>query len=255
MKTRLFAIVAASLLACDVNAAAAQPSYAVISLVGDKLDVVTFQPKIGSQLDSNTHQTLTLPQDELDIAALRAINRVLRATAPGAPVALLAASTPDSFADQDRIFSGSHVTLPAEVDAAVRREGATQLVLVTRHRGDARLRMADGYVGSGKIDGLGFYLDTEMQTEQRQTQVRSVGYIAPFVYVDVSLVDLASSTLLRQDTVMASRAIGASNKESSVHPWDALSSAEKLAMLNKLLSDELQRVVPSLITGTPVKAQ
>jgi hypothetical protein len=255
MKIRLLSLAAAALLACGVQAATAQPSYAVISLVGDKLDIVTFQPQIGSQLDNNTHKVLSMPQDELDIAALRAVNHALRATTPDAPVALLAASTPDSFADQDRIFSGSHVNLPAEVDAAVRREGATQLVLVTKHRGDARLRMADGYVGSGKIDGLGFYLDTELKTEQRQTEVRSVGYIAPFVYVDVSLVDLATSTLVRQDTVMASRAIGASNKESSVHPWDALTSAEKLAMLNTLLSEELQRIVPSLITGTPVKAQ
>ena len=251
MKRLLMSSLAALLLASGAHAATTAPSYAVISLVGDQLDVVTYQPRVGSQLDSNTHMRLTLSQDELDTAALRAINRALRASQPSAQIALLAASTPDSFANQDRLFSGSHVTLPAEIDAAVHREGAAMLVLVTKHHGDARLKVADGFIGSGKLDGLGFYLDTNQDLRTVETNVSSIGYLAPFVYVDVNLVDVATGTLLKRATIATGYVIGASNKADAVHPWDALSSQEKVATLKDLLTSELKAAMPALL-GEPV---
>lgn len=247
MKHHLLASLAALLLASGAQAAAPAPSYAVISLVGDQLDIVTYQPQVGSQLDSNSHLRLTLSEDALDTAALRVINRSLRASQPGAQVALLAASTADSFANQDRLFSGSHVTLPAEIDAAVHREGASTPVLVTKHRGEARLHVADGFVGSGKLSGLGYYLDTNQELETRDTQVHSLGYLAPFVYVDVNLIDVATNTLLKRATIATGYVIGSSNRAEAVHPWDALTSQEKVDTLKRLLTQELQTALPTLL--------
>ena len=254
MKRHLLAWGAASALACGAHAAPATPSYAAISLVGDKLDIVTYQPQIGSRLDNNSHTPLTLTEDELDTAALRAIGHSLHTVAPGAPVALLAASTPDSFADQDRIFNGDHVTLPAEIDAAVHREGATMLVLVTKHHGEAKLKMRNAFVGSGMLDGLGYYIDTNKHNRVRETAVRSIGYLAPYVYADVSLIDVGTSTVVRHATIMSGYTIGTSNNAEAVHPWDALSNAEKVERLKSLLTRELQDTVPTLISGEPAKA-
>ena len=251
---RLLSISLAALLLAT-GARAAPPSYAAISLVGDKLDIVTYQPQVGSQLDRNTHMALTMSQDELDTAALRAINRSLRAAAPGAQIALLAASTPESFANQSEIFSGSHVRLPAEIDAAVRREGATMLVLVTKHHGDARFKVADGYIGTGKLDGLGFYVDTVLESHDVDTGANSTGYLAPFVYIDVTLIDLATLTVVRRDTIMDAQLIGAAGNAKGVHPWDTLTSAEKVETLKSRLTATLQRVVPSLVTGAALKAE
>jgi hypothetical protein len=242
------------LLACTAQAAPSGASYAVLSLVGDKLDIVTYQPQVGSQLDSNSHLSLAMSEDELDTAALRAVNRSLRASLPGTPVALLAASTPDSFADQARIFSGGHVTLPAEIDAAVRREGATTLVLITKHHGEARLQLADGYLGSGKIEGLGFYMNTIQRLKTRETGAHSIGYLAPFVYVDVALVDVATATVIRRATIASGHVIGMANNPASVSPWDALSPAEKVSTLKQMLAQELEAVVPALVAGSPVQA-
>lgn len=253
MHRHLFATAAACLLASVAHAAPATPSYAAISLVGDKLDVVTYQPRVGSQLDSNSHMPLRLTEDALDTTALRTIGQSLRELAPGVPVALLAASTPDSFADQDRIFSGSHVTLPAEIDAAVHREGATMLVLVTKRHAEARLRSLNGDLGSGTLDGLGYYLDSNKRLKNRDTGVRSIGFLAPFAYVEVSLVDLATSTVVRQAAITSGYVIGASDNGGAVNPWDALNGEQKVARLESLLSGELQRVLPALIKGEPSK--
>ena len=253
MKRLLMSSMVALLLSSGAQAASSAPTYAVISLVGDQLDVVTYQPQVGTQLDSNTHMRLALSEDELDTAALRAINRSLKASHPGAQIALLAASTPESFANQDRLFSGDHVTLPAEIDAAVHREGATTLVLVTKHHGQARLQVADGFIGSGKLSGLGYYLDTNQQLETRDTQMHSVGYLAPFVYVDVNLVDVATGTLLKRATIATGYVIGSSNRAEAVHPWDALSSQEKVATLKSLLTQELQAAMPTLLGENAAK--
>lgn len=253
MKRLLWSSTAALLLSCGAQAATSAPSYAVIALVGDQLDIVTYQPQVGSELDSNTHMRLPLSEDELDTAALRAINRSLRASRPGAQIALLAASTPDSFADQDRLFNGDHVTLPAEIDAAVHREGASTLVLVTKHRGDARLQVADGVIGSGKLDGLGYYLDTNKHLRNREKGVRSIGYIAPYVYVDVNLIDVATNTLLKRSTIATGYVIGTSRRAEAVNPWDALTSQEKVATLKSLLTRELQSTMPTLLGDAAAK--
>jgi hypothetical protein len=254
MNHRILASLASLLLVGSAYANPPTPSYAVISLVGDKLDIVTYQPQVGNQLDNNSHMPLTLSQDDLDATALRAINRSLRASAPGAPVALLAASTADSFAEQSHMFNGDHVVLPAEIDAAVHREGVTMLVLVTKHRGEARLRLQDGYIGSGKIEGLGFYMNSIQRMKTYETGVRSLGYLAPFVYVDVALVDVASATVIRRTAIATGQVIGASNSAEGVNPWDALSAAEKVSMLERMLSKELEAVVPALLNGSTMQS-
>src|ERR1041385_2289274 len=55
MKPYLLASIAGLLLGASAHAA---PSYAVLSLVGDKLDVVTYQMATGSKLDANSHNAL-----------------------------------------------------------------------------------------------------------------------------------------------------------------------------------------------------
>lgn len=244
MNRRLSVAFGALVLAVGAHAA---PSYAVLSLVGDKLDVVTYQLATGSKLDANSHSQLAMPQDEFDMAALRAINRTLKASVPGVQVALLAASRPEDFVDEEHAFSANRVTLPAEIDAAVHREGAAALLLVTKHRGDARMQVMEGKIGSGRVEGLGFYLDGTTELENRETKKRALGFIAPFVYVDVALIDVATGTVTRRKTIMAGRAVGAYNNAAGVNAWDALSAAEKVSLLTGMLTKELEAAVPELL--------
>lgn len=250
MIRHIFAAATTCLLA-GVASAAAPTSYAVLSLVGDKIDIVTYQPQIGSQLDSNTHMPLAFPSDEFDTVALRTVNRAIKASAPGLPVALLAASTAETFTGQAAMFSGDHVTLPAEMDAAVRREGATTLVLITKHHGEARMLVQQGYIGSGKIEGLGFYVDTNTHMQAQETGERSVGFLAPFVYIDVWLIDVATGTVTRRASVASGQAISTAHNPESVHPWDVISTEAKVATLKTMLADDLAAIVPGLITGKP----
>ncbi len=240
-------LMTAVLAVAAASASAANPSYAAISLIGDKLDIVTYQPAIGSELDADSHSPLALQQDELDTAALRAIKRALHEALPDASVTLLAASTPDSFANQDRIFSGDHATLPPEIDAALRREGASMVLLVSKHRGKARLQALDEKLGSGQIEGLGFYLDGNKRLRNQDTGEHSIGYIAPFVYVDISLIDVATGAVIGRKTIEAGRVIGTARNPDATTAWEALTSAQKLAMLTRMLTEQLHSAVPALL--------
>ena len=237
---------ALALPACAQSQQAA-PKYAVISLVGDQLDVITYQPKTGSLMDANSHSPLRLNEDLMDTVALRAVNRALKATVPGADIALLAATQPATFVDQSRFFQGDHVKLPPEIDEAVHGEKAACLVLLTKHRAEARLTVRDGYLGGGKLEGLGFYIDSNMLMETADKQHHSYGFIAPFVYIDVSLVDVDSGKLLRQTTIKATQTITSSSNAEGADPWGAMTAKEKVSALSGLLSETLAGAIPHLV--------
>ena len=251
MNTRFLLALAAALPTLALQAHAQAPkaptNYAVISLVGDQLDVVTYQPKVGSLMDANSHSPVHFSEDLLDTVALRAVNRAVKATLPGADVALLAATEPGTFAGQAGFFEGDHVKLPHEIDEAVHRENFSTLVLLTKHRGEAKLAVQDGYLGGGKLEGLGFYIDSNMPMESADKQHRSYGFIAPFVYVDVSLVDVASGRLLRQTTITATETIMSADNAQGADSWGAMTVKEKVSALSGMLSKNLSAAIPHLV--------
>ena len=90
--------------------------------------------------------------------------------------------------------SGGHVTLPADVDDAVRQAGASCLVLITKHRGrcsPSRSTTGSSAAASSKGSASTSTLSIGC-SDERDRPSAPLGFLAPFVYVDVTLVDVAS---------------------------------------------------------------
>jgi hypothetical protein len=246
-------VVAAAWLALSLsaagNACADNESrvYAVVSLVGDQISVVTHQEATGSSLDKNVHVSIPVTGGVFDKTALLAADEALKRHDPSARVTLLAASTADLFEHQDRFFEGNRVALPKEIDAAAKTAGATLLVLVTKHRAEASLQAQSEKLGSGKLEGLGFYVDREKVLRRSDSGERGKGFLAPFVYIKVSLVDLATSTVVREQVVTVAMALSAARAKESGDPWDVLGPADKIEILRKMLQKELPRVVSEIV--------
>jgi hypothetical protein len=123
------------------------------------------------------------------------------------------------------------------------------LVLVTKYRGDTRIGLADGSVGNGKLNGLGFYLDHETRLLQTNDGDSGQGFVAPYAYLTVSLIDLATTTVLRSESVSASMVASVTSKTDS-DPWGLLTAEKKVDLIDRLIRNTLEDVVPRLLKAS-----
>jgi hypothetical protein len=250
MKARIFLAASFAVLLSTSGCVSAENEarfYVVVSLVGDQINVVNYQPTTGSSLDHNLHKSILVKDTVFDRDVLLAADEALKRHDAGARVRLLVSSTPGLFEHQDRFFDGSRVALPKEIDSAARAGGATHLLLVTKYRAEAAVQFTNEKAGSGKLEGLGFYVDQVKETIRTDTGEVGRGFLAGFVYIKVALVDLNTSIVVREQPITATAALSAANSKAGGDPWDALSPAEKLDMLHGMIKQELARVVPQII--------
>lgn len=244
--------IAWSLAAAVAHAADAMPAahrYAALSLIGDAVDIVTHQVTIGSNRDRNRHEPVATPDAVFDRAVLLAVDATLRKLEPGTAVTMLATRSPHLYTDQDKLVVDSHVVLPPEIASVLAQSGATHLVLATKHRDEARLQAADRNIGSGKLEGIGFYVDRSLPTRQFEGGARGYGFLAPFAYIKLRWIDVASGRILREQIVEATTTISAARGESGYDPWQALSAEEKMEALRAMIYREVARAVPTLLAG------
>jgi hypothetical protein len=203
-------LVAALLAAAPLGALAVEArKYAALSLLGDRLLIVTHEMATGSRRDTNQRQFVELQDASLDRAATGAIAdalRAARATMDAVDVSALSIRDAQLFdLGQDALDDGdAGDALIAALRAKLGRVDATHLVLATKYRHASMLRLAAGHVGSGRLEGLGFYIDTTFKTRRSDTGERGTGFLAPFAYFRLSLVDLATWKVVREERVLGS---------------------------------------------------
>ncbi len=220
--------------------------YAVLSLVGDELSVVTYQPRKRTTGDENVHESLPISDGYFDKAAVLAVDAALQKRSPNTPVVFLKAPSPALYHDQEGLFSGSQLTAPPEIVTALKGSGATHLILLTKYRGEARLTAADRAVGAGKLEGLGFYVDRVTHLRRSDTQEDAVGYLAPYVYVTISLIDVATLEVLSTTTAKTTTTLSAARSKDG-DPWNVWTPAEKLQGISRMLQSDVRKAVPALL--------
>lgn len=238
-------VLAVFLAVCATLGQAAGPKYAVISLVGDSLLVVRREMATGSRIDRNPRTVIATRSPALDHTLILAVEDALRRRDPEARPILLATRDPELFTLQSRAVDGEGLPalLPA-LRASVANSGATHLIVAIKHRDEARLRVVNGTVGAGRIEGLGFYVDPDARMIETATGEGSQGYIAPFAYFSMALVDLESGAVLSEHFVRESTTVV---KQQVANAWDALTAEEKVRILQALIRREVARAVPALL--------
>lgn len=237
------AIVGLVLLCGTLQAAAAERTYAVASLIGDKLTVARVQMATGSRLDTNVKTVVPTPGGELDRSMLFAVEDAIKATDPSAKVVLLGVNDPALYAQSAIPETGVSSVLPA-LKGVLAGAKASHLVLVTKHKGEARIQLADGVVGSGTLEGMGFYVDDERVVQNRSSGEQSQGILAPYGYVRFSLVELAESRTLREQKAEMAPSVANQRVAST---WENLSADEKVRYLKDIIRREAHDVVPRLL--------
>lgn len=248
---RLAAI--ALLLLVPLAASAQERKYAVLSLVGDKLLIVTRELATGSNLDKNDRTFVELPDNSIDRAVTLAVDDQLRQANPGSQPILLHSRRADlydaSYKSMDRQDGVGRVY--QAVKPIVEKTSATHLVLVTKARGRARVQLRDGMVGNGFLEGVGFYVDYGSLARGIDPNEAEAGFIAPFSYMMVSVIDLKTGQIVSQHQAIRSRAATPSTaglRERNVgHAWHRLDEKEKVARLTEVIREETAKVMPVVL--------
>jgi len=232
-----------------VHAAAGDDSYAVVSLIGDEMSIVRYEPSVGSSLDQNVRQAVPMPDRHFDqLAARSAIDAIHRAD-PEASSQAIAIADDASFGDATTLFANDG-TLPAlltKVRPLLPHPDTHYLVVISKYRSDAHLRTANGAIGSGKLSGLGFYLDSFKRMRSTNTGERGRGLVAPFAYVMVSLVDLRTGAVVRSQDSAETTTRANVGSQATLDPWDALTAEQKVRILDNLVRRAVLRAASQLV--------
>jgi len=239
-----------------IGAASAQspPStpirYALLSAVGDQLTIVNATAQTGSRLDRNQRETTELSDGGLDRMFLRSLHAALKKSAPTAEVAALAVANASLFAIQRSVLSGDKAS-----DATVRAFGAAmplggtdRLLLVLKHRSEARIPVLGGNIGIGRLEGMGFYVDRTTKVTSGRTGNSGTGFLAPFAYVRLVLAD-AEGRVLAERVIEAAATFSMGDAPDAVQPWEVLSADAKVQALDRLLNREIDKALPELLAA------
>ena len=244
-----FLLLVLGLLAGAAHAQEAR-KYAVLSLVGDVMMISEWVPSTGGRLDPNQKQFIEISDGTFDKAALLATHNAMKALDPPVEPVLLFARQRSLYEAQNKMLDakGGTVDLLDAVRTLAKGTNATHLILITKFRSEARLPMADTTVGSGTLEGVGFYIDSSMRTKSSETGEMGSGLLAPFAYFRIELIDLASGRVLAEKRVTAATTLS-SRSTTATHAWNALSSAEKVRVLREMIAKETTEAVPKLVQG------
>lgn len=236
VRRRVLASLAAA-MACGLGLAApaaraqAQVDYAVLSLVGDQIGIVGYNPSVGSNLSKQGRRQIDLQDDSLDRVVLLAVYETIKEQEANAEIDLLKSRNPAHFDFEAHDFGSlrDRGGLLDSLKPLVQQTHAKRLVLVTKHRADAMLAVMDGGLSRpGKLYGPGFYVDRVTAMQRRDTGETSVGFVSPFAYLRVSVIDVATMAIVSTATATESITVSTAHKREAVHPWDALDAGEKV---------------------------
>ncbi|MGZ8260045.1 MAG: hypothetical protein ACXWUL_05770 [Caldimonas sp.] len=218
-------------------ATSSPPAYAILSLVGDQFTVVIRREETGSRLDQNIRKSVAIDSATLDDMAIDSAAGVLKRLKPVSPVLRFSIRDRRLFDLQDKLFADSADSrgMRDALAKLAREHQATRLVVVTKWRDDARFRTVQGTTGSGKIAGLGFYVDPFERMSMTSSGEGAFGFLGPYAYLNVTVVDVASMAPVRAVQARESEMNLPVHSSGAVNAWETLTPAAKVDALERVL--------------------
>ena len=124
----------------------------------------------------------------------------------------------------------------------------THALLITKIQYEGVPALQKPFVGGGTLEGVGFFVGREAPPKGMDPNSGGPGFLSPFAYFQVTLVDLASGKVVREEKGTASNMLSATGTDSG-NPWDTLSAGQKLQAIIDLVKRELEIVLPKVLKG------
>lgn len=219
---------------------------AILSMVGHEIKVVESAAQVGSRVPPRAE---ALPMGSgLDQKATLALDKQARAFLSAENIVLMSAQGQMwSELQRDALASEAGMKdLVATVTDVARRGGCSHALALIKHRGVARIRLHDTSIGHGMLEGLGFYIDSTINTVSADSREQSIGILAPYAYMKLLYIDANKVSLIRSEVTEASRGLGPDMGDMR-NPWEAFNAEQKARFLTNLVEQELARLVPKVM--------
>jgi hypothetical protein len=243
---RFIAIVFMALAGFGAALAHAQQRYAVISLIGDRMEIAYAKGVEGQPVDRIERRYIPLDDSSIDRHTLLAANEVLKKLVPGTDPVLLQA------------FDRSYFDVTAGTGAVIEwmrqlakdaKPKVTHAILITKIQYEGVPAIQKAFVGGGTLEGVGFFVGREAPLKGMDPNSGGPGFLSPFAYFQVTLVDLATGKVVREEKGTASTSLSATGTDTG-NPWDTLSADRKVQAIIDLVKKELEIVLPKVLKGT-----
>jgi hypothetical protein len=220
--------------------------YAVLSLIGDKLQFAQAKPLEGTPVDRIERNFVSLGDPAIDATALKAIADELRRVDPQSAPVLLQATDAVMYDEQATLSQPAGTPLLDKIRDQVKNTRATHLVVVLKDHYDGIPDLQRSFVGTKQLDGIGFFVGRTASPIAANPSATGPGFLAPYAYFRVALIDLTTGRVLKEERALASTAISAEQSMTG-DPWEALTSQQKVRTLQDMIRRELARIVPALV--------
>jgi hypothetical protein len=219
----------------------------VASAMGDVLTVVVHRAEVGSRVDQNLYQAAPNPDTAFDDTARQVATDGARSALPQATAVQAADLAGASSALAKGWTEGARFAPPAALQAQWQAAGLSHLLLITRWRGATALKTLNTRVGSGHLEGLGFYVDKQQKMRRHDTGETGEGFLAPFAYLQLQLINLATGEVEKTEQITSTSTLSAARNPSGTDAWSALDPAQKVRVLQQLVRSGVGQAVPRLL--------
>lgn len=217
----------------------------VLPMIGRDIDIVTYRGSTGSNVKTH-RQRVPLKDSVFDDAAVLAAKNALEAANKSNTVLMLKPSQV-IYETQASLVNGQLLNLPIDLEAVLKAQNATHLLLIVKSRHDAAFQLTNKQVGDGWLEGLGYYVDHDLSLINTETKNASLGFLGSYAYFKVVLADLSSGKVVKEVSVKKTVVNIRGDKVDEIHPWNALSSKEKVDIFVRLVQAGIQEAVKELM--------
>lgn len=244
------AVVSTILMFCLGAAQAGEPTYAIMSLAGDTLTLVAQRHQVGSRTEAQPKQETALEDQVFDQVAVLAARAALLKARPAAKVVPMMTQDKGLYRAQNAMFEQpqAHQADRDYLKSLLAEQGATHLLLVSRHSAKAAFEMYNSVESGAQLEGLGFYIDDVTVTRNMQTSATARGMLIPFAYLKVRLVDAQTMQVLGESVAKQSRIfVRPSNEGSGMATFASMTLEEKTDQIRGATRRAVDEALPPLL--------
>lgn len=225
-------------------------SIAVLSLAGNSLALHVERHQVGSRTENAPVEVRPMEDPVFDQVAIIAARTSLLRMLPNAKLNLMTTQDKGLYSAQNDMFEHpeQHPEDREYLKTLLKEQGVSHAIVISKFRSVAAIKLVDATVGTGALEGLGFYVDDMIQTLNRGDNTSSRGLVAPFAYVRVRLVEADSLKVVGQGTAKQSFVIARPSADSSgMDTFNKMTGADKIKNVRTALECAMDAVLPSVL--------